>query len=229
MKKSLAFSLFLGLIFAVSCKVIQKDHNTVIIWVNSATVDCTGVAPMQCLQVQFNEVLAANNWHYFYDKIEGFEYQPGFVYKLQVEKTELDAKDVPADASTMKYKLIEVLSKEADKRLRTHDIWALKTIGDEDYNSSTTNKHPTLEINTTEMRMNGNDGCNNIFGGIEILTDKELKFAMLAGTRMACPDMEVSNEFNAALAETTSYIIKNSTLHLFNAKGDELITFKKVD
>ena len=229
MKKPLAFSLFLGLIFAVSCKVIQKDHNTVIIWVNSATVDCTGVAPMQCLQVQFNEVLAANNWHYFYDKIEGFEYQPGYIYKLKVRRTTLIAADVPADASTLKYKLIELLSKEADKRLQIHDIWALTSINGNPFDPSLAQKHPIVEINATEMRFFGNDGCNTIFGAIEILTDTELKFGMIAGTRMACVNMKIPDAYHSALADAATYSVKNMQLILFNSKGHELMAFKKVD
>lgn len=200
-----------------------------IIWVNSAKVPCTGVGPMHCMQVQFGEELQENNWQLFYDQITDFEYQPGYIYKLEIKSRILDPTNLPADASSIQYTLIKLLEKRLDERLRIHDSWALKSIGLEAYDESKTNKHPTLEFNTTEMRVFGNDGCNTIFGGIEKLTDSQLKFGVMAGTRMACPNMELSDSYNKALAETTSYAIDQLTLRLCDKRGNELIAFKKVD
>ena len=221
--------MFFGLVFVPACKVKQAMDNNVIIWINSAKVPCTGVGPMHCMQVQYGDQFKEDNWQLFYDQIINFKYQPGYIYKLEVQKTELNPANLPADASSVRYTLANMLEKQADKRLRIHDIWALKSLNSEAYDASKTNKHPTLEFNTTEMRVFGNDRCNNIFGGIETLTDQKLKFGMIAGTRMACLDMEISNKFNTALAETESYTINNMTLQLYNAQGDELITIKKVD
>lgn len=46
----------------------------------------------------------------YFSEIEGFEYVRGFEYHLKVEKTHLV--DPPQDASSVKYKLIEILSEE---------------------------------------------------------------------------------------------------------------------
>lgn len=43
--------------------------------------------------------------------IEGFDYEEGYAYRLKVEKTHLA--NPPADASNIRYKLLEVLSKQA--------------------------------------------------------------------------------------------------------------------
>ncbi|WP_292010031.1 DUF4377 domain-containing protein [Chryseobacterium sp.] len=74
--------------------------------VGPQTVDCTGVAPMKCLQVKEK---ASEEWSNFYSNIEGFTYEPGYEYVLKV-KTEKIA-NVPADASSIKYTLIKEVSK----------------------------------------------------------------------------------------------------------------------
>lgn len=52
----------------------------------------------------------SDTWVYFYDQIIGFEYEPGFVYKLLVAKEPV--KNPPMDASSIRYILIKELSKE---------------------------------------------------------------------------------------------------------------------
>lgn len=87
-----------------SAKVSNGNEKTLI--VGPQTADCTGVAPMKCLQVKEN---ASGNWTNFYSNIEGFTYEPGYEYVLQV-KTEKIA-NPPADASSIKYTLIKQVSK----------------------------------------------------------------------------------------------------------------------
>lgn len=70
--------------------------------------DCVGVAPQTCLLIKFEPEA---EWQFFYDAIEGFEYEPGFEYELLVEKT--DVENPPADASSIQYTLIEEVSKTA--------------------------------------------------------------------------------------------------------------------
>ena len=45
----------------------------------------------------------------FYDQIEGFNYEEGYEYEIVVEVTKVE--NPPADASSLKYTLIEVVSK----------------------------------------------------------------------------------------------------------------------
>ncbi|ASK29763.1 hypothetical protein CEY12_06425 [Chryseobacterium sp. T16E-39] len=85
-------------------KISKGDEKTFI--VGPQTADCTGVAPMKCLQVKEN---ASENWTNFYSNIEGFTYEPGYEYVLKV-KTEKIA-NPPADGSSIKYTLISQVSK----------------------------------------------------------------------------------------------------------------------
>ncbi|MBQ8421400.1 MAG: DUF4377 domain-containing protein [Bacteroidales bacterium] len=73
----------------------------------SAVYDMEGI-PSEGMMVKED---GKKNWNpmYFWE-IEGFEYIRGFEYLLKVEKTHLV--DPPQDASSVKYKLIEILSEE---------------------------------------------------------------------------------------------------------------------
>ena len=68
---------------------------------------CQGVAYQTCLLTRESEL---SPWDYFYDGIEGFEYEWGYRYELRVLVVEVP--DPPADASSLAYSLLEVLRKE---------------------------------------------------------------------------------------------------------------------
>lgn len=69
-------------------------------------VPCTGADLQLCLLVSTN----GNDPEYFYDTIEGFEYEWGYDYEISVEKNTLERP--MADASSNSYKLKQVLKKE---------------------------------------------------------------------------------------------------------------------
>lgn len=68
---------------------------------------CFGAFPMQCLVV---------NGDYFYDHIEGFEFEDGYRYILKVSKIQYCnpeiLNDCPQDIGIYKYSLLEVIKKE---------------------------------------------------------------------------------------------------------------------
>lgn len=205
------------------------DH---VYWVNSLKVPCVGVAPTPCLQVYKGESLDPTEWKFFYSTIEGFEYEPGYVYKLLVNERELDEAEVPADGSSIVYSLVKVLEKEKDKKLVLHEVWMLETLNGKAISEQDNSAHftgPRLEIHVGEMRYAGTDGCNQIFGGIIEITENILRFGIGAGTRMMCPEMEVPDEFNRTLPQVNSYEVRDLKLHLFDAAGNEVLQFQKTD
>lgn len=74
------------------------------LYVDSKLSDCVGVAPQQCMLIRED---LDSEWNLFYDSIEGFEYQEGTEYKISVSIT--DVENPPADASSLKYTLVEIL------------------------------------------------------------------------------------------------------------------------
>ncbi len=68
-------------------------------------VDCVGAFPMKCLQVR--EV--GGQWQTFYAPIEGFNFEEGSRYRLQVNVSHVA--NPPADGSSLRYQLVRVLDK----------------------------------------------------------------------------------------------------------------------
>ncbi|HST84826.1 MAG TPA: DUF4377 domain-containing protein [Kineosporiaceae bacterium] len=75
-------------------------------YINSQLVECEGVAPQQCMQVRKSP---DEDWELFYGRIEGFTFEPGYAYKVRVRVTPVE--QAPADASTLRYTLLEVEEK----------------------------------------------------------------------------------------------------------------------
>lgn len=198
-------------------------------WINSFKVDCEGVGAMSCLQVQQNDKIDPNGWLNFYSNIEGFDYRPGFVYKIKVRATELDKSKVPADASSIKYELIEVLEKQVDDRLRINDIWVLEAIEGKPLEQTQTDVRATFQVDIVNKRVYGNGSCNNFNGSLMNLTSTKIKISPLASTRMFCRNNTIENRYLKLLETAETYEIGLNQLRMFDADNENVLTFKKVD
>lgn len=90
----------------VGTSKIPKD---VQVWtIDAQRAKCEGVMTMQCLLVKKP---GDKDFNLFYDTVDGFDYQEGFVYTLWV-KAALKASPFPADASMYTYTLVKVVSKK---------------------------------------------------------------------------------------------------------------------
>ena len=99
----LAFFALLGALFA--CAGAKGDVRTWI--VASETRGCTGVGPQTCLLVKEE---GAPDWTYFYDRIDGFDYEKGYEYVVKVRVDEVE--NPPMDASSKSYSLVKVVDKQ---------------------------------------------------------------------------------------------------------------------
>ncbi|MDN3492525.1 DUF4377 domain-containing protein [Winogradskyella bathintestinalis] len=215
-------------VLLTSCGSSKNATTISTYWVNSAKVDCdAGVGKTQCLQVTKAESYVNADWNLFYASINGFTFEPGYLYKIEVSETTLDPNKVPADTSSIQYELIDVLEKIQDPKLAIHDIWSTTHINGKAITDQLI--APSLEINTTEMRVMGNNGCNNYNGSITSLDSISIKFGAIATTRKMCPDMTVSDRFDNALRNSVSYKKDGLNLLLLNNSGEEILRFKKVD
>lgn len=107
--------LWFGLVLLMlSC----TDTKTII--VANHLADCEGVAPQKCMLIKES---SAGEWIYFYDTIEGFEYEEGYTYELEVSISEI--KNPQADGSSLKYSLVKIVSKKQDQNVSqnmTHSL-----------------------------------------------------------------------------------------------------------
>ena len=85
------------------------------IFIGPEKAECVGVGPMECYLVKENP---EDKWQYFYNSIQGFEWEAGYTYKLRVAIYPVE--NPPADASSLRYELLEVVNKtETPSETRT--------------------------------------------------------------------------------------------------------------
>ena len=83
----------------------KQPSDTIILHIDSKLVDCVGVGPQKCMLTRENP---DTEWEMFYETIDGFEYQEGTQYVIEVTVTKVD--NPPADASSLRYTLVRVHS-----------------------------------------------------------------------------------------------------------------------
>jgi hypothetical protein len=94
-------------VLVAGCSSGDAEGEVVRMWIEPELVPCEGVAPMECMEVSYTEDGAPQ---LFYDQIEGFTFNEGTAYVIDVQVTEVP--DPPADASSLSYSLVEVVSED---------------------------------------------------------------------------------------------------------------------
>ncbi len=227
-----ALMFFLPVMLVACSATKQTTNNPKVektIWINSYKVDCEGVAPMSCLQYQENEVLQYDGWLNFYQSIEGFEYRPGNIYQLRVRVETLDVATLPADASSLRYQLVEVLQTKPDPTLRLNDIWVLESLLGASYEVKERENRPQMEINIPNRRMGGKAACNNFFGSVVLKSERSISFGAIGSTMMACPNLDKERKMLKAFDSVRIWHIDNNRLVLLDENSREIMIFRKVD
>jgi heat shock protein HslJ len=85
------------------------------LFVGPEKAECIGVGSLECYHVKedFNA-----GWQLFYEQIEGFEWEPGYTHEIRVAVHHV--KNPPADGSSLRYKLIEVVDKVETEKTKQY-------------------------------------------------------------------------------------------------------------
>lgn len=213
------YSILILTFFLSSC----DEEKT--IYVAGHLTDCEGIAPQKCMLIKENKT---DDWTFLYETIEGFIYEEGFEYVLKVKISKI--KNPPADASDLKYKLIEIIAKEKTTEIINTETQAAQLPIDGSWIvtnitnfENKTGKSPHFTIK--EEKISGNTGCNSFGGSLKIDTTGIFKTGMLRMTRMFCNETaELESAFTTALNNTSQYTRENNTLSLFDEQHNKLIT-----
>lgn len=202
-------SLFFILILSLTAKSCNETKH---IYVADHLVDCVSVGPQKCMLVKDKIV---DNWTNFYGNIEGFDYEEGYEYLLNVKVEEI--KNPPADAPSFKYILVEVFEKtKTEEQITLVNKWNVISMNGVDGFE----RNPTIEFDDKEKKVSGFAGCNNFFG-VYKSSNGQLNLNKMGLTRKMCPDMTVENAFINNLKSVSYYKIEDNKLNFFNT-DDEL-------
>ena len=188
------------------------------LFVGPNLVDCVGVAPQKCMQVKDNP---EDPWKLFYDQIEGFEYQEGYLYELKVSQSTVA--NPPADSSSLKLKLEEIVSQTEVTADLVDTTWNLETLA---------GKPPLPKSEVTAIfggdgRLYGSAGCNSFNTSYQV-GGNTITIQPPATTRMSCSQtgvMEQETNFLTALEQAKTFEIVGNRLTMSDAEGQALLTF----
>ena len=105
MKPILAVAALL-LLLGNGCDPASRDDNLGILVIGPYTQTCQGFIEQTCF-LEYND--DSRQWEFFYEEIQGFDFEPGFLYTLEarLEDRGTDIQDVGRYA----YHLVDVLSR----------------------------------------------------------------------------------------------------------------------
>lgn len=201
------------------------------IYVGPTLVDCEGVAPQKCMLVKENP---EDDWTLYYDQIEGFDYEEGYEYELRIREEQVE--DPPADASSIRWTLVEVANKikaeQPEPSAGLEDtIWVLDSYVDDQ--GQMVDALPGSQI-TAEFRdgqLTGNAGCNSLFGSY-IVSGDSLTIGPLAMTEMYCAPEELMAQESAylnALQQAATYQIAEGWLQIADLSGNTVLSYSVLE
>lgn len=212
MTKFRFYSFILIAILSFNVGILAKSKTQILV-IADRMADCTGVAPMKCLQIKLPQ---DEKWTLFYGVIENFQYIAGYTYVARVAVDTV--KNPPADGSSKKYRLKKILSREktSSDQMPTQatsnifaNAWQLTRIEGKEINTT----KAYIEFNEKDRRFGGNTGCNRMSGSFT-KTDSSIKFSQIISTKMFCQDTsEVENAFTRNLEKAARFEIKDGKLY----------------
>lgn len=209
MKIRLAILLLLFSSFAFSQRMI--------FYVADTKGDCYGVAKGLCLQVKEKP---DEPYALFYSGIEGFSYEEGYHYKLEVMRVKRERP--PADGSAYNYYLINIISKERSKNytLKNTPIPDMRSLSLVRISKSgkmemvDNNAIPSISFDKKNGRISGKAGCNRYFGKVSF-DQHRISISGVGSTQMACSDMEIESLYLKHLTAVNRYQLSGNNLQLF--------------
>lgn len=111
-------SFILGLLLLITTCTATK-HNMkeeIVLTIYPYRVPCVGESVQLCYRMKIND----GELQYYYDKIEGFDFEWGYAYRISVDKVAVS--NPMTNASTFKYKLKKVLKKEKVAATETFEL-----------------------------------------------------------------------------------------------------------
>ncbi len=211
--------LLAATVLAACAPAVGRSTGTTV-YVGSHQVPCTGVAPQMCMLVREDP---KDDWTLFYDQIQGFEYEPGFEYELLVQKQKVE--NPPADASSIRWILLEIVSKQRDLEGTT---WVLELYVNSAGQPTALQPDTQITVLFADGQLGGNAGCNSYTGQYTI-DGAKIAIGVGAMTMMYCgPEevMEQEQEYMAALGSSAYYYIEGDELRIANATGDTILQYR---
>lgn len=228
--KTLKTILLYGVIaLFVSCEPEEEPGELITLEVFGGTVSCTSNNKGSCYIVRAQN--SEEPFNILAEDIEGFQFEPRFRYLISVRKTLLP-KEVPSQPNRYGYKLVDILSKEAEGGLDLDGIWKATLFTNPDKPANWEKYEMLIQIVMMRGWILGYWGCNSTGIIIEKVKGNQITFGGgLPTTLIFCPDRDEVNFHGFAwfeIRKSKTYKVTGTKLELFDETGALLVEFEKV-
>lgn len=220
----------LVILISVGCSIPVLGPVEKTLYIAPYMVECEGEGPQMCLLVKENP---EDEYTYFYDQIEGFDYQEGFEYVIKVSEETVD--NPPAGGSSIRWELVEVVSRvEAGGAqsliLLESNLWLLVMYRSADGDLVEILQGTEITAEFKSNQITGNAGCNNYFASYT-LEGNQISIRDIGMTEMYCADpegvMDQEMAFLNALGNASIIQADDRSLTILGLSGEELLVFSK--
>lgn len=197
------------------------------LYIGPQSVSCSGAGPQMCLLVKENQ---SQNYSLFYDNIQGFCYGPGYSYIITVNEESVN--NPPADASSKKWTLVEVVSKTGNVTASSLEgvSWSLDSLLNSEEEAVCALPNAEVTALFKDGRISGKAGCNN-YAAEYVSNGSNLTIGPIISTLMMCVDEGISRQesnYLRDLNDTASYNISGNLLRIMNANATVILTYSVV-
>ncbi len=192
------------------------------LYVAPKKAECKGSSDQKCYLIRKN---LGENWILHYYEISGFDYQPGFSYRLKVKKE--NVKNPQEDASTFNYTLVEILemtdvTEDIDIDDLENKIWKLEYLKINGVEVGIEKLIPTIEFDNGN-KVSGFGGCNKFNGNFSI-DGRTINIGELSSTKMQCPEgSELESSYFEVLNMDIKALFGDGKLVLTGEGGNQMI------
>jgi heat shock protein HslJ len=107
--------------------------------------------------------------------------------------------------------------------------WVLVELNGKPVNmDSSSGRTPHIRFDGTQGRFSGNGGCNGISGAFELKGMNRVSFLRVIRTQMACPALDIENEFLKVLETADNFNVSDTSLVLNRARMAPLARLRAV-
>ena len=209
-------------LFQLAVLLVILSSCATTIYVAPKQVDCSGVSDQKCYLIRKN---IGENWILHYEEIEGLDYEPGFSFKIKVKKERI--KNPPADASSFRLILVEVIEKtDVTDDLDIEDLankeWKLEFLKQDKIEIGIEKQIPTIKFQL-DGKVGGFGGCNNFFGNYT-LNGRTIMINDTGSTRKFCEgEMELESAYFEVLENEVRALFLEGKLILTGDGGNQMI------
>ena len=209
-------------LFQLAVLLVILSSCATTIYVAPKQADCSGVSDQKCYLIRKN---IGENWILHYEEIEGLDYEPGFSFKIKVKKERI--KNPPADASSFRLILVEVIEKtdvtdDLDIEDLTNKEWKLEFLKQDKIEIGIEKQIPTIKFQL-DGKVVGFGGCNNLFGSYT-LNGRTIMINDTGSTRKFCEgEMELESAYFEVLENEVRALFLEGKLILTGDGGNQMI------